>query len=127
MLATDVARVAHEANRALQIVAGDPAVSPAWDEAPAWQRESAVHGVQKARMGMGPAALHEEWCAYKRAEGWVFGPVKDPEAKTHPCLVAYDDLPAEQQAKDHLFAAIVTVLSDPPPATTYGIAAQTPA
>jgi hypothetical protein len=32
--------------------------------------------------------------------------VKDPEAKTHPCLVPYDDLPEYQQLKDRVFLAI---------------------
>jgi len=36
---------------------------------------------------------------------------KDAVAKTHPCLVDYDDLPPAQQAKDALFAAVVLALS----------------
>jgi hypothetical protein len=44
-------------------------------------------------------------------EGWVYGETKDPVAKTHPCLVAYNDLPIEQQVKDHLFRAVVKALT----------------
>lgn len=36
-----------------------------------------------------------------------FGPVKDPERKEHPCFVPYDQLPAAQRAKDHIFNAVV--------------------
>jgi len=54
--------------------------------------------------------LHESWCDFKRADGWVFGEVKDAGAKTHPCLVPYAELPEEQKIKDHLFSAIVTAL-----------------
>jgi len=43
----------------------------------------------------------------KRDDGWVYGEVKDPERKTHPCMVPYDDLPIEQRAKDTLFGATV--------------------
>jgi hypothetical protein len=37
--------------------------------------------------------------------------VKDPEKKEHPCFVPYESLPAEQQAKDHLFKGIVAALA----------------
>lgn len=105
-----IARVCHEANRALQTALAEDGVSPPWDSAPAWQRESAVDGVQKALAGASPEELHESWCAFKRADGWVYGPVKDGDAKTHPCLVPYDELPAGQRLKDELFSAIVGVL-----------------
>lgn len=45
------------------------------------------------------------------ADGWEYGPVKDPEAKEHPCLVPFSDLPREQQAKDFLFRAVVRALA----------------
>ena len=32
--------------------------------------------------------LHESWCAAKVRDGWIYGDVKDAEARTHPCLVA---------------------------------------
>lgn len=106
----DIARVCHEANRAVQIATGDPAVSPSWDDAPEWQRESAMEEIQRALDGATPEQLHESWCAFKRADDWVFGEVKDADCKTHPCLVPYADLPPEQKAKDALFGAIVNAL-----------------
>ncbi|NKT05172.1 hypothetical protein GS485_11085 [Rhodococcus hoagii] len=107
----DIARVCHEANRAIQIVTGDPAVSPSWDDAPDWQRDSAIEGVEKALNGATPKQLHESWCEFKRADGWVYGDVKDEVAKTHPCLVPYWDLPEIQRKKDAVFGAIVAALS----------------
>ena len=107
----EIARVCHEANRAWQHATGDPAPSPTWDEAPDWQRDSATDGVVQALAGADPVQLHESWCDRKRGEGWRYGPTKDPAARTHPCLVAYDQLPEEQQRKDALFAAIVAALS----------------
>lgn len=50
---------------------------------------------------------HDAWSETKFKEGWVYGEVKDAEAKTHPCLVPYDELPVEQRAKDTLFANVV--------------------
>ncbi|MFD8771450.1 RyR domain-containing protein [Streptomyces sp. NPDC059916] len=107
----DIARVCHDANRAWQIASGDPAVSPAWDDAPDWQRASAIDGVCKALDGATSEQLHRDWCDFKTDGGWVFGPVKDETAKTHPCLVPYSELPVEQRRKDDLFAAIVAALT----------------
>jgi hypothetical protein len=106
----DIARVAHEANRALQIITNDPAPSPPWDEAPDWQQASAVEGVERAVAGATPEQLHEEWCDFKTLDDWRWGPVKDADAKTHPCLRPYAELPEGQKAKDDLFAAVVTAL-----------------
>lgn len=110
MRAEQIARVAHEANRALQVELGDPAVSPHWGDAPDWQKDSAVEGVQQALEGATPEGLHESWCDFKEEDGWVYGEVKDADAKTHPCLVPYDQLPAEQRVKDELFFQIVRAL-----------------
>jgi hypothetical protein len=49
--------------------------------------------------------------AQKLAEGWKLGPVKNPEAKEHPCLVPFDDLPVEQKVKDYLFRGVVRALA----------------
>lgn len=107
-----IARVAHEANRIIQIVTADPSPSPAWEDAPQWQRDSAIDGVDKALEGATPEQLHESWVEFKESDGWVYGPVKDVDAKTHPCLVAYEDLPPFQRAKDDLFSLIVRALTE---------------
>jgi len=103
------ARAAHEANRAWCIAHGDHS-QPAWEDAPAWQLASAVEGVRGVLRGNTPDQAHEEWMAHKAADGWVYGPVKDPEAKTHPCMVDYDDLPSEQRAKDAIFVGVVSAV-----------------
>lgn len=108
----EIARVCHEANRVLQQLDGDPAASPSWHEAAQWQRDSALDGVRKARQGATPEQLHASWCEFKRNDGWVYGPVKDPSRKTHPCLVEYADLPPEQRVKDGVFGAIVEAMNN---------------
>jgi hypothetical protein len=52
--------------------------------------------------------------AEKVAAGWVYGEVKDPDAKppTHPCIVPFEELPPEQQFKDVLFKTIVAGSAD---------------
>lgn len=105
------ARAAHEANRAYCIAIGDTS-QVSWEDAPDWQRESARNGA----LGViwhnnGPRESHASWLAVKESEGWRFGPVKDADLKTHPCMVPYDDLPAEQRVKDGIFVATVRAVA----------------
>jgi hypothetical protein len=102
-----IARVCHEANRVMQLAAGEEELSPKWDSAPDWQRESSVDGVEKALSGQTASQLHESWRQKKIADGWVYGEIKDPVKKTHPALVGYLRLPDDQKMKDHMFRAIV--------------------
>jgi hypothetical protein len=110
--AEQIARVCHDANRALALASGeDPAtVWPSWDDAPASIQESAIVGVQHALEGATPEQLHESWLETKRRDGWTFGEVRDNDAKRHPCLVPYHELPEQQKTKDDLFVAIVNTL-----------------
>jgi hypothetical protein len=43
---------------------------------------------------------HDLWASRKLADGWSYGPTVDPVARTHPDLVAYDQLPEEKKAYD---------------------------
>lgn len=107
-----IARACHEVNRAYCAAIGDNS-QPAWDDAPQWQKDSAIAGVKAviANPGGKPEDSHANWLAHKLADGWTYGPVKDPATKQHPCMVAYDQLPAEQRVKDHLFIAVVRTLN----------------
>lgn len=105
-----IAKICHEVNRAYCAALGDFS-QPTWEDAPEWQRSSARAGVDLHTMGdFGPEASHISWMKQKVEEGWVYGPEKNPEAKTHPCIVPFDQLPREQQAKDFIFRAIVHAL-----------------
>lgn len=102
------AKLAHEINRAYCQSLGDES-QPSWEDAPEWQKRSALDGVRTVLRSptMTPAQCHESWLQAKVDAGWRWGPEKDPEKKTHPCMVAYEDLPADQRAKDYLFRATV--------------------
>lgn len=108
---TDIACVAHEVNRAYCAAIGDNSQLP-WDEAPDWQRQSAIKGVEfvMANREAPPSASHDSWLEEKRAAGWTYGPVKNADLKQHPCFVPYDELPPEQKAKDYIFRATVLAL-----------------
>ena len=115
-----IAKVCHEANRALCEAFGDTS-QKSWDDAPEWQRESAISGVtfHLNNPGAGPESSHVEWMRHKAADGWVYGPVKDEGKKEHPCMVPYEQLPPEQRAKDYVFRAIVHAYAERPVAKHY--------
>lgn len=113
LLAHQIARVVHEANRALQIEQNDPTipVSKSWDDTEHETQLSAIKGVLGVQDGNTPEQSHEGWTAFKLAHGWTLGPIKDEATKQHPLLVPYAELPASQKVKDDLFVAIVRALS----------------
>ena len=113
---TEIARVAHEINRAYCASLGDTS-QPSWDDAPEWQKGSALAGVDMhlANPNATPENSHESWLAQKTAEGWKYGPVKDAQKKEHPCFLPYAELPPEQKAKDYLFRAVVHALKNAKP------------
>lgn len=112
MTTEQIAHVVHDANRAYALVIGeDPTkVWPEWGQAPEDIRNSAITGVEQALRGATPEQLHESWCVTKRNDGWTYGEVRDNDAKKHPCLVTYDNLPEDQRRKDALFFNIVATL-----------------
>jgi hypothetical protein len=107
-----MARVCHEANRAYCRTLGDDS-QPSWDDAPDWQKISAIDGIafRIANPGATAESMHSNWVETKLKDGWAYGAKKDPEKKTHPCMLPYSDLPPAQRVKDELFSAIVDVMN----------------
>jgi hypothetical protein len=105
---TKTARLTHEMNRRwCQLIGDDSQV--AWEDAPEWQRSSAIAGVRAVLEGSAttPEEQHQCWLDTKMADGWMYGTVKSAISKTHPCIVPYAELPPEQRAKDAIFRAVV--------------------
>jgi len=106
----NIAQVAHAVNKAYCEALGDMSQAP-WEEAPEWQKHSARLGVALHINGEhGPEKSHECWMAQKESEGWRYGPLKNAEIKTHPCMVPFSQLPTDQKAKDFIFRAVVHAL-----------------
>lgn len=111
-LAHSIARVCHEVNKTYCEALGDKS-QVVWEDAPQWQQDSAVKGVELhlANPDLGPAASHEAWMREKLDDGWTYGPLKDPAKKEHPCMVPFADLPKEQQIKDWIFRGVVHAIA----------------
>ena len=104
----DVAKICHEANKAYCATIGDN-TQPSWEDAPEWQKESAINGVRFHCLNENttPADSHNSWLKEKTEQGWSWGEIKDAEKKEHPCFTAYENLPKSQQIKDYIFKNIV--------------------
>jgi RyR domain len=107
-----IAKVCHEANKAYCEGVGDFS-QKSWSDADQWQRDSAIAGVRFRLDNPGSTSSdqHQAWLLDKEKDGWVYGPVKNAEEKTHPCMVPYDELPVFQRSKDKLFQGVVDALS----------------
>ena len=115
-----IAMMCHAINAAYCQSMGDDS-QPTWDDAPDWQRNSAIAGVEMhlANPDATPEQSHESWYKVKEAEGWKYGEVKDMEKKEHPCFLPYEELPDEQKAKDYLFRATVHLVKHLPDPEDY--------
>lgn len=110
---SEIAKMCHEVNK-IWCISNDDNSQPSWEDAPDWQKQSAIDGV-KFHLNNPDAsdrATHENWMAQKINDGWTYGELKDSEAKTHPCLVEFDELPIKERKKDALFRAVVHALAE---------------
>ena len=114
MNAVRIAEICHEANRVYCKSLGDIS-QVRWADAPEWQKDSAVAGVNAIRENpsLSPDQVHSLWLQRKVKEGWVYGSVKDAEAKVHPCLKPWSLLPEDQRRKDLIFSTIVKACITP--------------
>ncbi len=108
MKVEQIPKTCHQVNKAFCESIGDNS-QPDWADAPDWQKESAIKGVNfhLENPDSKPSDSHDSWIKEKKDTGWVFGEIKDPEKKEHPCMVPYNELPKDQQTKDALFISVV--------------------
>jgi len=48
------------------------------------------------------ANTHDVWAQKRLADGWRHGPDRNDDAKTHPCLVPYSELPESEKDYDRI-------------------------
>ena len=56
-----------------------------------------------------PEELHGSWMQAYFLNGWTYGEIRDPEARTHPDLVPYAQLGQLEQDKDSVFVALCDI------------------
>lgn len=44
--------------------------------------------------------VHEVWAETRIRQGWTYGPERNDELRTHPCLVPYEQLPESEKEYD---------------------------
>lgn len=48
------------------------------------------------------ANAHDVWGAKRIEDGWRYGPERNDQAKLHPCLVPYVELPESEKTYDRI-------------------------
>lgn len=105
----------YEAARLQAIAVDAPVVPELWperDRAFRKQFVAYVDGLCNAAEFPTPEEAHDSWWRAYEAMGWVYGPERDVEAKTHPDMVPFDDLEQREQDKDAVFLALVQIARD---------------
>jgi RyR domain len=104
-----IAKVCHEAHRAWSEANGDQS-NVAWEAADEPERSFAIDAVKQVLAGAEAPQVHESWRSLKLANGWTYGPTKDPVAKTTPHLVPFDLLPDLKKRDNDLLVAVARTL-----------------
>lgn len=105
-----IARAAHEVNRAWNHLIEDY-THKIWDETSEDLKAAArISVVNIAEHNFTAEQCHDSWVAWKSANGYTFAKVKDDATKSHPGMVAWAELPSEQQNKDKLWVTVVNAI-----------------
>jgi hypothetical protein len=109
MTTEQIAKICHEAVAAYSKSLGDSKAIPSWDKATEEEKEAVTKSVilHIGSVDAYPAENHNAWVKERVDSGWVFGEVEDEKKKTHPFILPFDQLPIEQQIKEHLLRGIV--------------------
>ena len=105
-----VAEACHEALSQISISMGQEAY-PRWEDTSEWMKQPVKDTIIDliADPTLSPADVHNSWAKSKIRDGWVWGPEKSVEKKTHPCLVSYNELPQGERYKDVMFRMTATI------------------
>lgn len=106
----EIAKVAYDANRRLDILHGN--VCPEWDDCAEIDRRMFVTTVEihMDHLDWNAEQIHEHWVRTRTEAGWVYGPERSFEHKTHPSLIPFHHLTPLEKAKDQLFTNVVAAL-----------------
>lgn len=86
----------------IRVMLGEaPYAQALFDEA---QRKRRIEAMQKcAAESTSDVERHDAWIRMHLESGWVYGEVFDPEKKTHPNLLPWENLPRTAKTKARIF------------------------
>jgi len=102
----------YNAARLAAIAAQAPIIPEPWSEREDDFRTQFLEIVERQcgeRRYFSPITLHESWIQAYLDNGWVYGPKRDTEKRTHPDLVPYDQLGQLERDKDEVFMALCEI------------------
>jgi hypothetical protein len=102
----------YEAARLAAAAAMAPIVPEPWDQRDEAFRDQFVAVIDRQTSDQrktSPEELHADWVRAYEAMGWVYGPVRDPDRRTHPDMVPYAELGQLERDKDAVFVALCEI------------------
>lgn len=106
------AEFVYEAARLAAIAADAPIVPAPWAEREDAFRTQFLEVIDRQcgpSRSTSPEELHGTWVQAYIDMGWRFGESYDPNAKTHPDMVPYEQLGQLEQDKDSVFVALCEI------------------
>lgn len=101
----------YEAGR-LQAIAVGALVPEPWSDREPTFRDQFLEVIEMmcgSNRQSSPEELHDDWVKAYAAMGWVYGPQRDPERKTHPDLLPFNQLEPRERDKDAVFVALCEI------------------
>jgi len=102
----------YNAARLAAIAAVAPVVPAEWKAREEEFRTQFVRVVERQcsdQRSSSPQELHGSWMQAYLDRGWTYGEKYDPEEKTHPDLVPYEQLGQLERDKDDVFIALCEI------------------
>ncbi len=102
----------YEAARLAAIAAGAPIIPAHWDEREDDFRDQFIDVIYRQcgdQRSSSPEELHGGWMQAYFENGWVYGDNYNPELRTHPDLVPYEQLGQLEKDKDAVFVALCEI------------------
>ena len=106
------AEFVYEGARIAAIAAKAPIIPEPWGDREQPFKDQFLEVIEKQcgpDRSADPEALHEEWVIAYEEMGWTYGDVRDPEKKTHPDMVPYNQLGQLERDKDAVFVALCEI------------------
>jgi hypothetical protein len=88
---------------------------PEFADAEEWEQAAATSSFIYVRdhPELSPPEIHREWLGIMRDQGWEYGEKMDPEARTHPHMRVWEDLPPWARRMLYITVTVVHILAFP--------------